>query len=66
MYTLFSLLGSGGIVAVVSFFYTLGNRVAKLETKQEDLPTLIEAKFDAVEMRLDRIERSLNGALLKH
>ena len=64
--TLISLLGSGGAIAVISFFYSLGNRVAKLETKQEDLPALIESKFEAVEQRLDRIERSLNGALVKH
>lgn len=63
--TLISFLGTGAI-ACIGFFYSLGSRITKLETKQEDLPALIEAKFDAVELRLDRIERSLNGALLKH
>lgn len=59
--TIYSILGSGAFVGLVGFFYTLGNRVTKLETQNEDLPRFIESRFDSIDQRLERIERSLNG-----
>lgn len=43
--------------------FVLGTRVTILETKQADLPTLINAKFDEVNRRLGRIEAAMNGSL---
>jgi hypothetical protein len=37
-----------------------------LDIKDDDLRELISSRFDAIEGRLDRIERSMNGALVKH
>lgn len=56
-----TLVSSGAAAWIVQ----LSNRVTKIETKQEDLPELIEALIDSVNTRLDRIERSLNGHLIK-
>ena len=58
-----TILGSGAFVGTVAWVLQLGNRVTKLETKQEDLPTLLDTKFDEVNRRLDRIERGMNGFL---
>jgi len=38
-------------------------RISAVETKQEDLPALLTIQFNAVNSRLDRIERALNGHL---
>jgi hypothetical protein len=56
-----AIISSGAFLAVVGWAANIGNRVTKIETRQEDLPALITAKFDAVEQRLDRIERAMNG-----
>ena len=68
-----AVFGSGAVTGATGWIYNLGNRVTKLETKQEDLPALIEAKFDVVNIsldsiggRLDRIERAMNGTLKGH
>ena len=48
---------------VVGWTIQLGNRVSVLEKGAKDLDILINARFDAVDARLERIERSLNGYL---
>jgi hypothetical protein len=60
-----TIAGSGAFIAVVGWAYTLGNRVTKVETQHEGIEELINARFDAVEHRLERIERSMNGHLAK-
>lgn len=67
--TLFSILGTAFFGALGWAFQkgvALSNRVTAIETKQEDLPTLINAQFSDVSRRLDRIERAMNGALKGH
>lgn len=66
-----ALVGTASLAAFGWVFqksYTLGTRVTIIETKQEDLPALINAKFDSLgykfdsmDHRLDRIERAMNG-----
>jgi hypothetical protein len=68
-----TVLGSASFACIGWVFqraYVLGTRVSVLETKQADLPNLINSKFDgmgykidAMNARLDRIERAMNGAL---
>ena len=58
--TLMGILGTAFLL-IAGWTMRLGNRVSVVETKQTDLETLINARFDAVDDRLDRIERSLNG-----
>jgi hypothetical protein len=60
-----TIAGSGAFIAVVGWAYNLGNRVTKVETQYEGIEELINARFDAVEHRLERIERSMNGHLIK-
>ena len=60
--TIVGILGTAFLL-VVGWTIQLGNRVSITETKQKDLETLINTRFDAVDDRLDRIERSLNGYL---
>ena len=60
--TIVGILGTAFLL-VVGWTIQLGNRVSVTETKQMDLETLINTRFDAVDDRLDRIERSLNGYL---
>lgn len=62
---LLSILGSGAFLGAFGFIVQLGNRLTKVETKQEDLPDLINSQFSDLSRRLDRIERAMNGAL-KH
>lgn len=50
---------SAGIIALGGWIISIDRKV----TKQETLREVIETKFDAVEQRLDRIERVLNGKL---
>lgn len=59
---LLSLL-SAGLIGAAGFIFSISNRVTKVETKQEDLPTLINTKFEEVNRRLGRIERGMNGHL---
>lgn len=59
------ILGSGIFLAAITFVFNLNNRLTVVETRQDDLPALIEEKFESVEKRLDRIERSMNGFLHK-
>lgn len=58
-----AILGSSAFAGVFGWIFQLGNRVTTVEVKQEDLPTLINTKFDSVNQRLDRIERAMNGHL---
>jgi hypothetical protein len=71
--TIISVTGSAFFACLGWIFQrstTLATRVSVLETKQEDLPTLISSKFDgvgykfdAISARLDRIEKAMNGSL---
>lgn len=66
MWTLLSaFIGSGALVSIIGYAFNLGNRITKVETQHEGLHELINAQFAAVNLRLQRIERALNGAL-KH
>lgn len=49
------------VIAIFGYAYNLGNRVTKLETRQEDLPTLLKAYFDPVNQRLERIESKMDA-----
>lgn len=60
--TIVSLLGTA-LIGVIAWTVQLGNRVSVTETRQQDLPALLDAKFDPINVRLARIERSLNGHL---
>lgn len=63
--------------ALFAWVVNVQSRVSILETENRGLRDLIEEKFDGLEKslnfkhevnerRLDRIERSLNGSLLKY
>lgn len=56
---------STGLFASIGFAFQMNAKVNVLESKQEDLLLLINSKFDEVNRRLDRIEKSFNG-YLKH
>lgn len=61
-----SVLGTAGFAALgwaMQRSVSIGNRVSIIETKQEDLPVLINMRFAEVSRRLDRIERAMNGHL---
>lgn len=62
--TVLGLMGTA-MLGVAAWTFQLGNRVTRIETRQDDLPTLLDAKFDPINQRLARIERALNG-VLKH
>jgi hypothetical protein len=67
-----------GIIATATFgtiawAFQASSRLTKVETRQTDLPELIETKFDVVTERFDsiaqrlsRIERAMNGKLTRH
>ena len=55
-----------GMLAVFGWAIQLGNRVTTLETRDADLEKLLDAKFQPIYQRLDRIERAMNGALKGH
>lgn len=50
-------------LATVGWAFSLNAKVAVLEEKEQGLRELIESRFDGVDQRLDRIERSMNGSL---
>ena len=58
------------IVGAIAWAIRLEGRVNTVEKvtelKHTDLKELINTKFDSISSRLERIERALNGALLKH
>ena len=60
--TIVGILGTAFLL-VVGWTIQLGNRVSVLEKGEEDLTELLNARFDAIDARLDRIDRSLNGYL---
>lgn len=60
-----NLLG-GAALGALGWAYILHGRVSKIEGRYEAILDLLQTRFDAADQRLDRIERSLNGALLKH
>ena len=62
MFESFAAAIIGGVVWAVR----LEGRVNTAIQRHEDLKELINTKFDAIEQRLDRIERALNGALHPH
>lgn len=68
MITLEAITGFIGTACLGSFawVFQLGNRVTKVETKVEDLPTLINSQFEALDQRLERIERAMNGSLHRY
>lgn len=63
--TFITLLGTA-MIGGFAWIFQLGNRVTAMEIKQEDLPTLINMRFEEVARRLDRIERAMNGSLNGH
>ena len=60
-----ALLGilTTAFLAIVGWAFNLESRMTILTQKHEDLRELINSRFDGSDGRLDRIERSLNGAL---
>ncbi len=56
-------------MAALGWAFTLGNKVAALEKSEADfrdfMDQLLDAKFEPINQRLSRIERSMNG-YLKH
>lgn len=60
-----SIVGCTSFAGVFGWILHLGDRVTKVEVRQEDLPTLINSKFDEVNRRLGRIEQGMNGYLRK-
>lgn len=52
-------------IGVFGWTIQLGNRVSVLEQQHVDLKELIEAKFSGLDKRLERIEHSLNGHLVR-
>lgn len=62
---LLSVLGMS-ILAIFGWGFNLSNRVTAIEQKQMDIPDLLDAKFDSVNFRLERIERALNGYMKGH
>ena len=63
--TMMSVMGTA-VLGVFGWALHLNTRVSVLESQRESLKELIEARFDAVENRLDRIERAMNGHLGEH
>lgn len=61
----FIVVISGMLLSVIAWAFTTQSRVSVLETKDIDLKKLIEVQFTAVNTRLDRIDKSLNGHLFK-
>lgn len=53
-------------LGIFGWVFQLGNRVTKIETRQDGLPALIAVQFEAVNQRLDRIERAMNGTFGGH
>lgn len=49
------------LLAVVGWSFSLGTRVSVIESKHEDLLTLINTRFNEVDRRLGRIEKVMNG-----
>jgi hypothetical protein len=62
---LVGILGTA-VLGVFGWSFSISNRITKMETKQEDLPKYLDAKFDGLDARLERIERAMNGSLSKH
>jgi hypothetical protein len=52
-------------IGAIGWIIALGNRVSVIEAENKGLRELIESRFDSVEGRLDRIERSMNGHYIK-
>ena len=51
------------IVGIIVWAVRLEGRINTADQKHLDLKELIEAKFEGLDNRLERIERALNGAL---
>jgi hypothetical protein len=51
----------GTLVGTVVWAIRLEGRVNAAEVRATDLKELIESKFDDLDTRLDRMERSMNG-----
>jgi hypothetical protein len=64
--TIIAILASAPVIGVVAWAIQLGNRVTKVETQFEDISDLLDAKFEPIYQRLDRIERAMNGNLKGH
>jgi hypothetical protein len=63
-----AIAGTFGVafLAVFGWAYTLSNRVLVVETSYNGLEELIEAKFDEVNRRLERIEAVMIGQIKGH
>lgn len=53
----------GGLLSVVGWAFTLNSRVAVLEANKASLEKLVETQLEAINQRLARIERKLDGDL---
>jgi hypothetical protein len=56
-------MGVASSAALVSWIVNVSGRVAALEAQFCDIKTLINARFDSSDARLERVERSMNGFL---
>lgn len=62
--TVVSILGLM-FIGVFGWVIQLGTRISVIEAQHTDLKELIEREFKGLDKRLDRIERSLNGHLVR-
>lgn len=52
-----------GIGSLAGWVWSISSKVTVLETKEPGLKEILDVKFEAVDQRLGRIERALNGYL---
>lgn len=62
--TLVGIFGAA-FLGAIGWAVQISSRISTIETKHPSLIELIETRFDAVDQRLDRIERGMNGHLPK-
>lgn len=58
--TILSILGAG-LLGVMGWAVRIGNKVAVLEADKNSLKEFINARFDEVTRRLDRIDKKLDN-----
>ena len=59
------LFGVSAIGGIGVWALRLESRITANDVRHVDLKELIEVRFDAVDQRLERIEKALNGAIHK-
>jgi hypothetical protein len=58
-------LGASWVIGVVVWAFRLEGRINTNEQRHLDLKELINTRFDALDRRLERVERTLNGKLVR-